>query len=186
MDVIQHDVFYGHMFFWFSLYRKLDGLLDSNPLSLPPQALRRQSSGTASGYSRKGSAASLSSVSGGERDRRSRTAALLLDDEAEAGTSAGQPSGSSEDTSTTAAIVHAQSESPVLMIRSRTNNRQVKSALENLRQADDDLFELWPWPWLYHEPLLWNLNISWRHGFDLCVVWEVPSPMDISCDLSSK
>ncbi|KAK3690680.1 hypothetical protein RRG08_061123 [Elysia crispata] len=126
-----------------TLHIKLDGLLDSNPLSLPPQALRRQSSST-SGYSRKGSAASLSSTSGSERDRRSRTAALLLDDDEESGSAAGASggvtSGSSAGT-TSAAVVHAQ-ESPVLLIRSRSNNRQVKSAIENLRQVDDDLFEL--------------------------------------------
>ncbi|GFS04273.1 hypothetical protein ElyMa_001170500 [Elysia marginata] len=121
-------------------YRKLDGLLDSNPLSLPPQAMRRQSS-SASGYSRKGSAASLSSASGGgERDRRSRTAALLLDEDEDSGNVSGGGAGGVTSGSTVA-VVHAQ-ESPVLMIRSRSSNKQVKSAIENLQAADDDLFEL--------------------------------------------
>ncbi|XP_013067988.2 lysM and putative peptidoglycan-binding domain-containing protein 2-like isoform X1 [Biomphalaria glabrata] len=80
----------------------LNGIIDANPLALPP---RKSSSSS----SRRGSNSSTSSAS----ERRGRFL-------------------SEEDVNS----------SPVLMIRSRTNNKQVKTAIENLEQVNDDIFEL--------------------------------------------
>ncbi|KAK0055701.1 lysM and putative peptidoglycan-binding domain-containing protein 2-like isoform X2 [Biomphalaria pfeifferi] len=80
----------------------LNGIIDANPLVLPP---RKSSSSS----SRRGSNSSTSSAS----ERRGRFL-------------------SEEDVNS----------SPVLMIRSRTNNKQVKTAIENLEQVNDDIFEL--------------------------------------------
>ncbi|CAL1537107.1 unnamed protein product [Lymnaea stagnalis] len=79
----------------------LDGIIDANPLALPPRK--------GSSPSRRGSSSSTNSAS----ERRGRFL-------------------SEEDINS----------SPVLMIRSRTNNRMVKSTIETLQQANDDLFEL--------------------------------------------
>ncbi|KAK6958689.1 lysM and putative peptidoglycan-binding domain-containing protein 2-like isoform X2 [Biomphalaria glabrata] len=83
-------------------YLNLNGIIDANPLALPP---RKSSSSS----SRRGSNSSTSSAS----ERRGRFL-------------------SEEDVNS----------SPVLMIRSRTNNKQVKTAIENLEQVNDDIFEL--------------------------------------------
>ncbi|XP_059159616.1 lysM and putative peptidoglycan-binding domain-containing protein 1-like isoform X2 [Physella acuta] len=79
----------------------LEGIIDANPLALPPRKGSTQS--------RRDSNSSVNSTN----DRRGR----FMSEEEDNG-------------------------SPVLVIRSRTNNRHVRSTIESLEQRNDDLFEL--------------------------------------------
>ncbi|BFZ25698.1 hypothetical protein BsWGS_28737 [Bradybaena similaris] len=79
----------------------LEGIIDANPLALPPRK--------GSGASRRDSSSSSSSMS----ERRGR---FLVNEDSNS--------------------------SPVLLIRSRTSSRQIKSTIENHEQVNDDLYEL--------------------------------------------
>lgn len=99
--VMRYNKFLLFLIFVF-IHRNLEGIIESNPLSLPPRK--------ASGSSRRDSNSSTSSAI----ERRGR---FLADEDSNS--------------------------SPVLLIRSRTNSRHVKSTIENLEQVNDDIFELW-------------------------------------------